>query len=50
VAVGTSAPSLARGELQLFWRKQGANMLKLWPKPKLLSPLMIRRIPRSRQA
>jgi hypothetical protein len=39
-----------QGELQLFWRKQGANMLKLWPKPKLLSLLMIRRIPRPRQA
>jgi hypothetical protein len=28
-------------ELQLFWRKQGANMLKLWPRPKLPSPSMI---------
>jgi hypothetical protein len=24
-------PSLVRGELQLFWRRQGANMLKLSP-------------------
>jgi hypothetical protein len=23
--------SLVRGELQLFWRKQGVNMSKLWP-------------------
>jgi hypothetical protein len=45
-----SARSLVQGELQLFWRKQGANMLKLWPRPKLLSLLMIRRTPRPKQA
>jgi hypothetical protein len=37
-------------ELQLFWRRQGANMLKLWPRPKLLSLLTIRRTPRPKQA
>jgi hypothetical protein len=37
-------------ELQLFWRKQGVNMLKLWFRPKLPSPLMIRRTPRPKQA
>jgi hypothetical protein len=42
VTAGTSVPSLAQEELQLFWRKHGANMLKLWPKPKLLSLLTIR--------
>jgi hypothetical protein len=47
---GTYVPSLARGELQLFWRRQGANMLKLWPRPKLPSLSMIQRTPRPKQA
>jgi hypothetical protein len=37
-------------KLQLFWRRRDANMLKLWPRPKLPSLLTIRRTPWSKQA
>jgi hypothetical protein len=43
---GTSVHSLVRGGLQPFWRRQVANILKPWPRPKLPSLLMIRRTPR----
>jgi hypothetical protein len=45
VTAGTSVPSLVLGELQPFWRRQVANMLKHWPRPKLPSLLTIRRTP-----
>jgi hypothetical protein len=35
--------------LQPLWRRQVANMLKHWPKPKLPSLLTIRRTPRPKQ-
>jgi hypothetical protein len=47
---GDVSAFLAQGELQLFWRRQGSNMLTLWPSPKLPSLLTIRKTPRPKQA
>jgi hypothetical protein len=50
VTAGMSVHSLVLGELQPFWRRQVANMLKHWPRPKLPSLLTIRRTPRPKRA
>jgi hypothetical protein len=49
VTVGTSVHFLVRERLQPFWRRQVANTLKPWPRPKMPSLLTIRRIPRSKR-
>jgi Ribonuclease G/E len=49
VIAGTSVHSLVRGGLRPFWRRQVADMLKPWPRPKLPSLLTIRRTPRPKR-
>jgi hypothetical protein len=49
VIVKMSARSLVLEEFQLSWRRRVAIMLKPWPRLKLPSLWMTRRIPRPKQ-